>query len=318
MSYRLRLRNTARHPATWASGTREPRFEWTAKNIGIFGGDASNITVGGYSAGAHSALHQLAHELYFVPDDKAIIRRTIAWSNSTGVQPRTVSQHQKQFDELLAALNISSSLSADEKLKALRAVSMQDLVDIQESLKISEFRATSDDTFVSKSLIANINNGDFGRRTKARGINLMNGECRDEHNLYRTWRTPSDSYDAVRTRLIGDYPEAVVDRLMHHYCGDSQALPTWVKDWKDLFGHIYANIQVHQLERGFYRALGDSGLVFGKDVLRYRFDWRAKCVDSFFPPEWVSLPSIDSLRLFSLRDLWLEACLSRSLTLGRV
>ena len=261
-------------------------LEWTAKNVGFFGGDTSNITVGGYSAGAHSAFHQLAHELYFVPDTKAIIRRCIVWSNSTGVQPRTVSQHQRQFDELLSALKIPLSLSANEKLKKLRTVHIQELVDVQESLKISEFRATTDNAFVAKDLMANINSGDFGRRMKARGIRLMNGECRDEHNLYRSWRTPSQSYDAVRTRLIADYPEAVVDKLMHHYCGHSRELPSWAKDWQDLFGRIYANMQVHHLERGFHRGLARGGLTFGKDVLRYRFDWRAKCVDSFFPPEW--------------------------------
>lgn len=54
-------------------------LEWTAANIGHFGGDANNITVGGYSAGSHSAFHQMAHELYFVPDGKAIIRRVIMW-----------------------------------------------------------------------------------------------------------------------------------------------------------------------------------------------------------------------------------------------
>lgn len=54
-------------------------LEWTAKNIGFFGGDANNITVGGYSAGSYSTFHQLAHELYFVPDDKAVIRRAIMW-----------------------------------------------------------------------------------------------------------------------------------------------------------------------------------------------------------------------------------------------
>ena len=261
-------------------------IEWTAKNIAAFGGDPTNITVGGYSAGAHSAFHQLAHELYFVPDEKAVIKRSIVWSNSTGVQPRTVSQHQAQFEELLSALKIPLSLSAEEKLQRLRSMPIRHLVDIQESLKISEFRATSDDAFVSKHLIANINSGDFARRMKARGIKIMNGECRDEHNLYRTWRTPSQSHDAVRTRLIGDYPPEVVDKLMNHYCSNSKSLPSWAKDWQDLFGHIYADLQVHHLERGFHRALEKGGLTFGKDVLRYRFDWRAKCVDSFFPPEW--------------------------------
>ncbi|KAK3719224.1 hypothetical protein LTR37_004443 [Vermiconidia calcicola] len=261
-------------------------LEWTAKNIGFFGGDASKVTVGGYSAGAHSAFHQLAHELLFVPDDKAIIKRTISWSNSPGVQPRTVPQHQKQFEELLGSLDISLSLSAEEKLEKLRATSVQDLVEVQEKLKISEFRATSDDAFVSKQLMASINSGDFARRMKARGIKFMNGECRDEHNLYQSWRTPSNSYDAVRTRLVGDYPETVVDKLMFHYCGKAKKLPPGVKDWPEIFGLIYADMQVHSLERGLHRALSKGGLVYGKDVFRYRFEWRAKCVDSNFPPEW--------------------------------
>ena len=261
-------------------------LEWTAENISAFGGDPSNITVGGYSAGAHSAFHQLAHELYFVPDDKAVIKRSILWSNSPGVQPRTYAQHQAQFEELLTALNIPLSDSPQEKLKKLRAMNMRQLVDVQESMKICEYRATSDNAFVSKKLMTHINSGDFAKRVKARAIKIMSGECRDEHNLYRTWRTPNDSYEAVRTRLIGDYPSQVVDKLMDHYCNGSKVLPSKFKSWQDLFGFIYADMQVHALERGFFRALENGGLKFGKDVLRYRFDWRAKCVSSFFPPEW--------------------------------
>lgn len=203
--------------------------------------------------GAHSAFHQLAHELYFVPDNEAVIARTIMWSNSPGVQPRTPSDHQAQFDELLTALKIPLSLSADEKLKKLRDLSIHDLVNVQDRLKISEFRATTDNAFVSKDLMANINSGDFGRKMKRRGIKLMNGECRDEHFLYQSWRTPSNSYDAVRTRLIGDYPEVAVDRLMKHYCGDSRSLPAGMKDWPDLFGRIYADMQVYvQLRRVYF------------------------------------------------------------------
>ena len=268
-------------------------LEWTAKNIGYFGGDASNITVGGYSAGAHSAFQQLAHELYFVPDDKAVIKRTIMWSNSPGVQPRTVQQHQAQFEELLGTLDIPLSLSGEEKLKRLRSVSIHDLVPILETLKISEFRATSDDAFVSRSLMANINSGDFAQRMKARGIRLMNGECRDEHNVYQSWRTPGESFDAVRTRLIADYPEFIVNKLMHYYCRGRKTLPKGLESWQKLFGYIYADMQVHSLERGFHRALENGGATFGRDVLRYRIDWRAKCLDSVFPPEWGVTHSTD-------------------------
>ncbi|KAK5127174.1 hypothetical protein LTR85_008535 [Meristemomyces frigidus] len=259
-------------------------LEWAAKNIACFGGDATNITVGGYSAGSHSAFQQLAHELYFVPDDKAVIRRMIMWSNSPGVQPKALSEHQKQFDELLKALNIPLAFSAEQKLKALRAVSPHDLIAVQDRLKLSEFRAFTDGAFISKDMVANINSGDFGRRMKRRGMKLINGECRDEHNLYQAWRTPAPTYDAVYTRLCADYPERVVGKLMAYACGEAHRLPSGVQNWQDLFGRLYADMQVHCLERGFLASLAKGGLEFGKDVLRYRFNWRARCVQ--LPPEW--------------------------------
>jgi len=259
-------------------------LEWTAKNIRMFGGDHTNITVGGYSAGSHSAFQQLAHELYFVPDDQAIIKRTIMWSNSPGVQPKQLADHQKQFNELISALNIPLSLSAGEKLSRLRATPARKIIDVQDKMKLCEFRAVTDNAFISQNLISNINNGDFARRMKKRGIKLMNGECRDEHNLYQSWRTPSPSYDAVYARLCADYPEPVVSKLMEHACGRNHILPPGVRGWEDLFGRLYANMQVHCLERGFHNALIKGGLEPGKDLLRYRFNWRAGCVE--LPPEW--------------------------------
>ena len=259
-------------------------LEWTWTNIAHFGGNACNITVGGYSAGAHGAFQQLAHELYFVPDEKAIIRRVTMWSNSPGVQPKTISAHQKQFDELLEALKIPRSLPAAGKLQRLRSLPPQDIVSVQDKMTISEFRALTDNRFVPKDLLKNINSGDFAHRMKARGIKLMNGECRDEHNSYQSWRTPAPSFDAVYTRLCADYPEPVVAKLMDHYCGKHHSLPPGVRDWQNLFGHLYANMQVHCLERGFHDALVKGGLQPGTDLLRYRFDWRAQCVQ--LPPEW--------------------------------
>src|ERR1700712_1424823 len=38
-------------------------LEWTFKNISYFSGNPSNITVGGYSAGAHAAFHQLSYDV---------------------------------------------------------------------------------------------------------------------------------------------------------------------------------------------------------------------------------------------------------------
>lgn len=155
-------------------------------------------------------------------------------------------------------------------------------------MKISEFRALSDGNFISKTIIADINSGDFAKRMKARGITLMNGECEQERSLYQAWRTPADSYDAVYVRLCADYPETAVKKLMEFYCGKSSRpnLPDGAQDWADAFGRLYANMQVHCLERGFHAALEKGGLTFGKDVFRYRFNWRASGLDSAYPPSW--------------------------------
>lgn len=262
-------------------------LEWTAQHIGVFGGDATNITIGGYSAGSHSVYQQLCHELYFVPDERAIIKRAVMWSNSPGVQAKTINEQQKQFDELLETLGIPSTASPTKKLEQLRAISPRDLVKAQNAMKLSEFRALSDDIFVDKRIIDKINSGDFARRMKARGIKLLNGECKDEHFLYQAWRTPPPSYDAVYTRLCADYPEGAVRKLMALRCGDKHTLPKGSKDWQDAFGRLYADMQVHALERGFHRALVNGGLEPGKDLLRYRFEWRTTGSYASFPSEWL-------------------------------
>lgn len=276
-------------------------LEWTHENISAFGGNPGNITVGGYSAGSHSTFQQLAHELYFVPSDKAIIKRAVMWSNSPGIQPKGLAELQKQFDELLSVLNIPLSLPSVEKLNRLREKSAREIVDAQGKMEITEFRAATDDAFISSSSIAHINSGDFARRMKSRGITLMNGECLEEHNLYRSWHTASNSYDGVYTRLCADYPEVVVSKSMKYYCGPSKVLPTNMKDWQDLFGHAYANLQVHFLERGFHDKLVRNGLEPGKDLLRYRIEWRADCCG--YPPEWGVTHATDMAIWFWYPDL---------------
>jgi carboxylesterase type B len=265
-------------------------LEWTARNIRVFDGDAENITVGGYSAGAYSVFHQLAHELFQETTRKPIIRRVIMWGNGPGVQPRSMSEQQRQFDELLGVLDISLALPVKEKLQRLRATAASKLVAAIEDMRLTEFKPWSDGIFVPRDLFKHINKGEFARRMKQRGIALMNGECRDEHHVYQQWRTPLDSYDAMYTRLCADYPERAVKAILAHHCGgggSKQALlPAGMKDWREAFGHIYANTQIHLLERGFNDALVRGGLEVGKDLLRYRIEWRAKLTDGMFPLEW--------------------------------
>jgi carboxylesterase type B len=153
-------------------------------------------------------------------------------------------------------------------------------------MKISEYRPLADGYFYPDNLARNINNGDFARRMKNRNISVLMGECKEEHASYRGWRTPKNTYASVYTRLTGEYSEPVAQKLMEQYCSPAQTLPSCYKDWQDLFGYIYADMQVYHLQRGFANALFEGGLEPGKDVLRYRFDRRLDCVDEIVPPEW--------------------------------
>ena len=183
-------------------------------------------------------------------------------------------------------LSIDSNLDDAAKLARLRELPYQRLLDAQQKMKISEFRPVADDKFCPQDLFARINDGDFSRRMKERNITLLSGECRDEHTVYRNWRTPENTFDSLRTRLYAEYPQSDVDKILHHYCGSEGKLPTHCQGWQDLFGRIHANLQVHHLQRGLFNALFDGGLQPGKDVLRYRIDRRLKCVDATLPLEW--------------------------------
>ncbi|KAK6721230.1 hypothetical protein SNK04_000125 [Fusarium graminearum] len=258
-------------------------LEWTFENIKNFGGNPANITVAGYSAGAYSTFQQLAHELFCESDKPAIIRRIAMFSNGPGTEPKALHEVQPQFEEFITRLGIPLDDKNDVKLAKLRALPYEKLIEVQSEMKISEFRVLVDGHFYPSSLIDKINNGEFAKQMKSRGIKLLNGECQEEHTMYRRWRTPTESYASVHQRLSSDFSPKVTETLMSHYCGAGKELPAGNKTWREFFGRLYANVQVHLLERGFHNALVQGGLEGGKDILRYRIERRLECVEEKIP-----------------------------------
>ncbi|KAF2036526.1 alpha/beta-hydrolase [Setomelanomma holmii] len=257
-------------------------LQWTYENISYFGGNASNITIAGYSAGSHSVFHQLAYDIG-VDGKKAIVKRAMMLSNGPGMQPKSLNEAQEQYEELLKVLGISSDLTPSEQLKRLRATSSIDLIRASHKMKLHQFRAVTDGSFVRHSLLDEINNGTFAHRMKTRGVKLIIGECSDEHFVYGTWRPPKPGYENMLHRLEADYSHGSCKVLMSHYF-PNRKLPAKYKSWQEAFGHIYADVQVHALKRGMVDALVRRGA--GNLIHRYRIEWRAKCVDKKHPRTW--------------------------------
>ena len=234
------------------------------------------------------------------------IRRVMMLSNGPGMQPKSLDslQTREQFDLLLRELNIPLGLSPEKKLARLRECDAETLVNAAGKIELHEFRAVSDDEFISSELFDRIDNY-WASLLQASSIKILMGECRDEHFMYSAWRPPKDNtYAALRTRLCADYPPNVVDQLLEQiYCPDKQ-LPHGYQGWTELFGVIYADLQVHALERGFVATLEaydhpphpnpdsmafEPGFCTVNRVSRYRVEFRSQCMRreySGIPEEW--------------------------------
>ncbi|KAJ5222648.1 CAZyme family CE10 [Penicillium citrinum] len=263
-------------------------LEWTKEYIHLFGGNPDKITISGYSAGANSVFHQLAYDLR-QPDDQIIVRQAIMFSNSPAVQPKSPVETQVQFNQLLAALSIPQTLSGPEKLARLRSLPPKTLLDAAKTIEVHQFRPTTDGGFVIPSLFSSLDSGEFAAKLVSRNIRLLLGECRDESHLYATWFPPKgNTLSALRTRLIADYPEHIVDTVLPLHYPTGQ-LPPGCKDWtKDAWGQIYADMQVYQMQRGLIHALtsNKAGVSAEHLLYRYRIEFRASCMDAKMPAEW--------------------------------
>lgn len=279
-------------------------LEWTATHIGDYGGNPANITVGGLSAGAYSTFHQLAYETLRLPRDQQLIKRIVMWSNGCGLPPKTEVEVRSHVEMLLSALAIPTDLEPKEQLARLRSVPAQNMAAAVEGLPENAFRVVVNtgeaDPFVGTALFTDLQSGKLAKLLKDKGTRIMCGEVKDEFQSYRL-NSPPGSYRGLVQRLAVEYPEALAERMSALYCGrgagstDGSPSPTVFPSasptlaippctqspWQDLFGTVYADMQVHVSQRGLLSNL--HPIVPASHIYRYQIRWRPQCVDAVMP-----------------------------------
>ncbi|KAG0286920.1 hypothetical protein BGZ96_009078 [Linnemannia gamsii] len=108
----------------WGLQDQKLAFDWVRENISALGGNGRNVTAWGESAGSFSI-----HYHMLIPAHYGLFHHAIMQSGVVGTTSvKTVElEGQAIFDKLVEALNIPADLDGLEKVKRLRAVSMDDM-----------------------------------------------------------------------------------------------------------------------------------------------------------------------------------------------
>ncbi|KAK2609363.1 hypothetical protein QQS21_002144 [Conoideocrella luteorostrata] len=258
-------------------------LEWIYSNIGMFGGDVSNITLAGRSAGAYGVEAQILHDFRRQANPLAGKLFHKAWmsSNAIPAQPKTVHEAESQFDEVCEHFKIPATLSASEKLSALRQISQADLLKCLRLLKNHTFRPVTDDLFFHSGMIDYIEDGTFAKEFQARNMKLLIGEVANEETLYAQFNGPTEGkFESLLLQTANYYSPKTTEMVLHQYTVPNTSD---LKDWKDLFGRIIADGQVRASSRFLIDSLSRNG-VSTRYIWRYRVNYRLSFIDESVAP----------------------------------
>jgi para-nitrobenzyl esterase len=210
------LRDAAGHVGSWGLHDQIAALRWVRENIGQFGGDVSNVTVFGESAGAFSISALLG-----LPAARGLFRRAIVQSG--GVHVHSLGAAERAGDRLATALGVQT-LDRETMLRIPAADLVAATTEMAQGRPDAgvlplPFLPTLDGVLMPQHPLQAIEEG------SASDIDLIVGTNRDELTLFELGNPGLQALDAagVARWVANGAPDVPTDELLLLYREARQA-----------------------------------------------------------------------------------------------
>lgn len=239
-------------------------LKWIKKNVGLFGGDPSNITIFGESAGSTSV-----SALMTMPAAKGLFKRAIMQSSAC-----YSFAHKPEGGEAVAGRIFSILGIQYGDLEALRAVSAEKLIETYQKAMEGSFLRDSYPPFADGDVLP-MNPLEAIQKGLAGNIELLAGTNENEGSLWSLWDPNIDKIDDKELHrrfqsVLGEFgqDENTVKEFLHVYTEEtSKKLLTERRSVYEAFATDY-------MFRIPVRRYLEEQSVHQPDVYSYLFSWK--------------------------------------------
>ncbi|GAA5980054.1 hypothetical protein JCM11641_008272 [Rhodosporidiobolus odoratus] len=278
-------------------------LEWVQQNITAFGGDSGNVTVFGQSAGAFIVSHLLV-------SGKKLFNKAICQSGAAGTMMlRPVEKAFPAYETILSSLPIPPTASPLERLEALRAASVEQLLSLH----------TATHSFTGLSLTLEPKNG-YGIWTEDTLSRLERGEwdewveavvigtTEDEGSAF-AWGMKLTAPEAF-SAYVSQFPPATQARIREKYLapfdGEHPPADSPLLDYTTAPGSRVLSDQVF-VNPCWDQAValaGDGGEGRGMKMWMYKLRTGVETLLKFSPIKLGIVHSMDLPLVFNSSSLW--------------
>jgi para-nitrobenzyl esterase len=135
LNYRLGMLGFLTHPALTAEAGESGNYglmdqqmalQWVQDHIADFGGDPTNVTIFGQSAGGHSVLSQMA-----APGSADLFSKAIIQSGTFGIEQRAMNDYSDEEKNFLEAVGCPATGVMSADVDCLRSLDVDDILKAQ-------------------------------------------------------------------------------------------------------------------------------------------------------------------------------------------